>query len=902
VTQRLWHEKAILEALAAGATVVAASERLARSVRLACADAERERGARVWQSPAVLSWTAFLHDQYARHENMSLQPGPRLLAAHQAETLWETVIRSDQGGTALLQPAATAKAAAAAWNMCRAYGITLAELSEENAGDDQRQFAIWAQAYSARCQAGALLDPARLPDYLTEKAIAGEVAAPRHCLFAGFEEFTPQQQRLLEGLRTAGVQLRQLPVSGERGSRRRRIECDDALAEIEAAARWARALLESSPAPRIAVVARDLDEQRYMIMRIFDRILCPDVALPDLSVRPYNLSAGQALANVPVVSDALIVLACLHWRLPFAQASRLLRSPFLSAADSESAARARLEIKLRDLNLVQVGLNRMLALTQKAGEGDAFRSMLEAVLQLQRVTPIRQLPNEWSKTFGALLKICGWPGERSLDSDEYQAVQALREALSEFAQLDTVLPAVDAGDALARFIRLVTRREFQPASADLPLQILGLPETAGLQFDHVWIMGLTEDVWPPSPRPDAFIPGTIQRRRQLPHASAARELHYASQTTTRLLESAPEVVVSTPERDADTELRPSPLLASIEKVAREDLLLSPVQDWRQRLQQEAATALSEFTDTRGPPLTEAGGTAGGTQVLKAQAACPFRSFSIYRLGARELATPSPGLSPKERGSLLHDILARLWELLKDHATLSGLQAGERRRLIADCVTQGINKSASRNPDAFTPNFRRLEQERLANLIAAWLEIEIQRAPFRVESPEQERSVTLGRLKLNTRVDRVDRLADGGRVVIDYKSSVADPRDWLGGRPDEPQLPIYAVTGPQLPAAVLFAQLLTGDLRYRGFTEQEGVAPGVGAYNATRKKPDDPRDWPALLAHWQAAVTALADEFVQGEARVDPKYKADTCRYCHLHALCRIHERDGLNMEDADAEA
>ena len=187
------------------------------------------------------------------------------------------------------------------------------------------------------------------------------------------------------------------------------------------------------------------------------------------------------------------------------------------------------------------------------------------------------------------------------------------------------------------------------------------------------------------------------------------------------------------------------------------------------------------------------------------------------------------------------------------------------------------------------------------MIAAWLEIETLRAPFSVEPPEQERSVTLGRLKLNTRVDRVDRLPDGGRAVIDYKSGTADPRDWLGNRPDEPQLPIYAVTGLQSPTAVLFAQLLTGDLRYRGVAEQDGLAPEVGAYGAARKKPDDPEDWHALLTHWQVAVTALAEEFVQGEARVAPKYGADTCRYCHLQVLCRIHERDGLSTEDDDAQ-
>ncbi|HVA56239.1 MAG TPA: PD-(D/E)XK nuclease family protein [Gammaproteobacteria bacterium] len=899
MTQRLWHENQILKALGAGATVVAASERLARSARLAHADAARERGARVWERPAVLTWTAFLHDQYSRVEELALQPGPRLLVPHQAETLWETLIRDAHDESALLQPAATARAASAAWAACLAYDISLAELTQEAAGDDAHQFALWGRAYSEHCEAQGLLDPARLPDFLEGKFTAGEATPPQHCLCIGFQEFTPQQQRLLDALRAAGSRVEQSPVAGERDSICRRIVCPDAQAEIEAAARWARALLEATPALRIAIVVRDLSEQRQAITRTLDRILCPGVPA-DCTARPYNLSLGQAFTDCPVVSDALIVLQCLRWRLPFAQVSRLLRSPFLAAADSESAARARLETRLRDANQDQVGLNRLLALAQKGGETRAFHSMLEAVLKLQQVTPGRQLPSEWSKTFAALLKTCGWPGQRTPDTDEYQTVKVLRESLSEFAQLDAALPAIDAGDALTRFMGLVSRREFQPASADVPLQVLGMPETAGLQFDHLWIMGLTDAVWPPSPRPDPFIPWTLQRRHQLPHASAARELEYASQVTARLLNSAPDVMVSTPERDADTELRPSPLLAEIELAAEAKVPQSSVQDWRVRLQQDATIALSEFIDDRGPPLAQAGIVAGGTQLLQAQAACPFRSFALYRLGAQQVTTPSPGLSAMERGSMLHEVLAHLWERLRNYATLKGLQASERTQLLGDSVAQVVNRFAARDPDVFTPNFKRLEQERLTRLIVVWLDIEAARSPFVVEEREQSHPVTLGRLAFNTRVDRVDRLPEGDRVLIDYKSGAADPRKWLGERPDEPQLPIYAVSDPQPPAAVLFAQLSTGDLRYRGFAERDGLAPDIGAY-AAGKQPDAPQDWPALLSHWRATVTALADEFADGEARVDPKHHADTCRCCHLQALCRIHERDGLSMEDADAQ-
>jgi ATP-dependent helicase/DNAse subunit B len=38
------------------------------------------------------------------------------------------------------------------------------------------------------------------------------------------------------------------------------------------------------------------------------------------------------------------------------------------------------------------------------------------------------------------------------------------------------------------------------------------------------------------------------------------------------------------------------------------------------------------------------------------------------------------------------------------------------------------------------------------------------------------------------------------------------------------------------------------------------------------------------------LSRLAREFLAGSAAVDPKHPATSCRYCELHALCRIREQ------------
>ncbi len=49
-----------------------------------------------------------------------------------------------------------------------------------------------------------------------------------------------------------------------------------------------------------------------------------------------------------------------------------------------------------------------------------------------------------------------------------------------------------------------------------------------------------------------------------------------------------------------------------------------------------------------------------------------------------------------------------------------------------------------------------------------------------------------------RIDRIDEMPDGSLAVIDYKTSasVPSPSSWLGDRPSDPQLPLYALAVEQ----------------------------------------------------------------------------------------------------------
>jgi hypothetical protein len=115
------------------------------------------------------------------------------------------------------------------------------------------------------------------------------------------------------------------------------------------------------------------------------------------------------------------------------------------------------------------------------------------------------------------------------------------------------------------------------------------------------------------------------------------------------------------------------------------------------------------------------------------------------------------------------------------------------------------------------------------------------------------------------------------------------------------LPLYALGERKELAGVSYASLRPGELGFLGLAAQGGMPEGIGAYAEKRSKPDEVPDWDALLAYWEKNLTQLAEAYAAGDARVDPK-RPQTCAYCHLSTLCRIHELRGAELEQAETEA
>ncbi|TAK84083.1 MAG: PD-(D/E)XK nuclease family protein [Betaproteobacteria bacterium] len=830
----------LAEGHAARITVVTPNRRLAQALTVEFDEFQAAKGLAAWEAADILPLPAFVERLW--EDALYSEIGgklPLLLTPAQEQALWEEILKESD----LLSIAQAAAQCRAAWKLVHAWRIPAGP-----GGEDAAAFAGWSREYKRKTEGE--VDAARLPDLVTSFL----ERKPNLLVAYGFDILPPQTKELFARFELAECQpdLNEGTVTRGAFSSRRQ--------EIEAAAAWARARLEEGR-KRIGVVVPDLAQRRTEVVRAFSRVMQPGYPLPGAakSALPFNVSLGRPLSEYPLVDAALALIELSFRELEFSRMSRLIRSPFLGGADSEMTRRARLDATLRKTLGATVALPKLVG---SISHCPGLRQVFEKLFALKSQS--RQSPGAWARHFSALLEAAGFPGERALDSEEFQTRAKWHETLGELAKVDRVCKEISIHEVFPMLKRLCADTPFQPESPEAPIQILGVLESAGLRFDCLWVSGLTDEAWPMEPRPNPFIPVALQRKAGIPEASAEASLALDRRITEEWKGAAAEVVFSHPLKEQDRDLAPSPLIAEIASGA---LHVPPVERYRDLIFSKKHVV--QLEDAKGPPVS-AGKVRGGTRVLADQAACPFRAFARWRLSAEALEEPSPGLDNRDRGLLMHALMREIWSRLKNSFSLEQ----DLAPVIAGAAAAAVKEIGLEG------RFAELERARLARIGADWLELEKKREDFEIAFLEHPRTLSVAGLELSSRIDRMDRLPDGGHVLIDYKTGRATPKQWEGPRPDDPQLPLYAAAAGEDLAAVAFAKLKPGDMRFMGFARAERLLPGVKLY----------RDWPGLLAEWRKEAEALGASFAAGEAPVDPKNDLKTCRLCDLQTLCRVYEK------------
>jgi probable DNA repair protein len=863
----------LMTAVAAGHTILAPNTELAAALFAAAERMHQDAGREVWPTPRVRDFGSWLRDLYARRQ-LGDAASPRLLG--EIEERERTVIDSSAAGQEALEPTAAARAARRARRAVYEYGIPLQAVAVQASGSEEAQaFLEWNARFDARC---------REWDCLSADELLGRTPAPT-------EPVTWIESPVWRPVARHWLQRhgRMLSPSLNVSRTVKRLKAASPAAELAQIAAWARENLQATAGFRAWVCVPDLSRRRAEVIDAFDAALAPRrfTLTQTPGAAPYAVAGGTPLEEFAPVRAALDTLSASLGKVPFDRFSALLRAPELQASEAEAGAAALLDIQLRRRGPSDAELAGWLALAERIAAADGIapvaavqrlRAALQALDALRGQHPI----SRWLPLWIGALESGPWSQRHRWSSSEYQAAARFRELLASLAAADAFFGAQSRRSAQRLLHRAAHETPFQVQTGIPPIWVSGQLIDPWLNYGGVWVSGCDDESWPPPVAPIALLPVRLQRDFGMVSAAAESQLQFALELQNRWAARAGECVFSYADPGGGRFAAASPLLPDKET---EVSAAEPRPHWHALLRD--APLLERLTDESAPAFG-AGERTRGVGTLRAQSRCAFRGFAETRLGTDPLERPVPGFNERERGELIHHALEHVWSELGDFAALQALGADDEARLLDEGAERALARVCRiRDPGL---RWRSRERQRMRTVLSRWLQAERRRQPFTVERLEHgARRARWAGLEFKVRIDRMDRLADGARVLIDYKTG-NPTADWRGARPDNPQLPIYALLHPEHLVAVAYGRVNAGECGFIAETERREIFQPRGRSTPLEGMPT----LAALIAVWSQRVESLAADFAAGAAAVAPTLRA--CKTCRLHGLCRV----PAALEDADS--
>ena len=237
--------------------------------------------------------------------------------------------------------------------------------------------------------------------------------------------------------------------------------------------------------------------------------------------------------------------------------------------------------------------------------------------------------------------------------------------------------------------------------------------------------------------------------------------------------------------------------------------------------------------------------------------CPYRFFALRQLRLQESDELDTELGKRDFGNWLHALLRHFHEALSVNAT----DDPATRLVMIDVAAERASRELGLAQSEFLPFAASWQRVRVAYL--KWL-AEHEASGARFVQAEASKEMPLGKLTLAGRIDRMDRLADGTMLVIDYKTeSRGITSERIRNACEDTQLPFYAA-------------LLNDDTLAAMYLN-------IGETQATH-------------AFAQTEIVELRDQLVMGieddmqrigaGARLPALGEGTACAFCAARGLCR----------------
>jgi ATP-dependent helicase/nuclease subunit B len=527
-----------------------------------------------------------------------------------------------------------------------------------------------------------------------------------------------------------------LRASERRLSGIRLAELPDAAAEAQAIALALREALET-PGKTAALVTPD----RQLAGRVSALLRRWEIQADD--------SAGRSLSQVAPGTLLLAIASADAEDLAPVPLLALLKHPLLGG---EGEARAEWLGHVRALDRAlrgprpAAGLGGLDARFAEKGAVGAWSAVRDSVAaldgMLSEALPLSRFCAMLGEAATALGGDAVW---RGLDGRMAAELMAELGASQSAAQL-----TVTAEDAVPLLRQLLEERAVRPPYGGHPrIFIWGLLEARLQRADLVVVGGLNEGVWPALPAPDPWLPPKIRATLAMP--TLEFRIGLAAHDFASAL-GAPEVLITRARRD-----NRSPTVAS-RFLLRLDAISGGLP--RDRVLERITRGLDYPGPPRpvdrpapAPPTEQRPKEIWATQVDRLKAD-PFAFYANAMLRLRLLDPVDADYSARWKGDEVHKVF-EAW-LKHDECQPDKLRARAERLLAAE---------------ALHPMLRALWAPRLLEAIdwIAELERRNQSAGRKPLKAEITGEAPLAGITVHGRVDRIDRLPDGGLAIVDYKT-------------------------------------------------------------------------------------------------------------------------------------
>jgi hypothetical protein len=434
---------------------------------------------------------------------------------------------------------------------------------------------------------------------------------------------------------------------------------------------------------------------------------------------------------------------------------------------------------------------------------------------------------------------------------------------------------------------------------------MGVLEAVGLEFDNLILVGFNSKNWPNRYQLNPFLPVLFQKQHDMPGSSVEREYQYTQELSDKLLKSSPRIWITQSHSHQDmSDVQASPFFADY-----------PLEDQTQLAKglslKKVLTTDYEWKLERNLQLNKKD-LSGGARLLSEYATFPFVAMSKFIFDLKALKQEEPGFNPKLKGLWLHKSMELIWKELGDQKALLALSEELLNQLINEKVTSAEKFYRTEFQHYVSLELIDIEKQRLISRIQEWLSIEKSRDYFRVET-EVEKTLSIGGLDLNLRIDRVDYDAQDRIEIIDYKTGNTDIKAWLGERPEDAQMPIYALAFEnENIKSISYAQIKTGDIKRVGVwfkseidqalekeSKQDKVLNSTflflqhnlqGEKQLSIRNLDLPTNKKALLNYWRDNLTSLANQILHGELPLFPSKDKTDARHTDYLDFARMTDK------------